>query len=447
MSTRYLIHFAHEHLTFRLAELSALASKNLCRYKWLTEPGYLEKWPYLCLELDDDCGEESLIDTTRQSFLVKGLYELWGSSTNSIDELADSIKKSPNYPMWHKQYSPSTESFRVDVECFNAKRSQDMKVEWIQKMEFLDDFDCRPNLKNPKHKYCIFQINDKNDETQTAIPKVFYFGRLINDGSRASLTKFNLRERMFIANTTMDPLLSFIAANTAKIENSDFVFDPFVGSGSLLIAAAHSGAYVFGADIDWALLHGKSRPSRKGQKVRETDESVRANFKQYGLENRYVDVMVSDITLSPLLPSSQFDAIISDPPYGIREGSERIGSKKTPKPLKEGQVKYPSKVNYELKDLYRDLLQLAARHLTIRGRLVYFLPIPRNSGLPYESFIPNHPSLELVTYCAQDLTFKTSRLMVIMEKHKQPGETEKTEVSDVLDGTKLRDLYFSKTNQ
>lgn len=65
----------------------------------------------------------------------------------------------------------------------------------------------------------------------------------------------------------MDPQLSFIMANQALIRKGDLVMDPFVGTGSLLVAAAQFGAYVVGVDIDFLMLHGKTRPSRIQDRV------------------------------------------------------------------------------------------------------------------------------------------------------------------------------------
>lgn len=55
----------------------------------------------------------------------------------------------------------------------------------------------------------------------------------------------------------MDAQLSLLMANQAKVINGDFVCDPFVGTGSILVACAHFGAHVIGADINPQLLHGK----------------------------------------------------------------------------------------------------------------------------------------------------------------------------------------------
>lgn len=65
----------------------------------------------------------------------------------------------------------------------------------------------------------------------------------------------------------MDAQLSLLMANQAQVKSGDLVLDPFVGTGSLLVAAAQFGGYVFGSDIDYLMLHGRTRPSRITQKV------------------------------------------------------------------------------------------------------------------------------------------------------------------------------------
>ena len=44
------------------------------------------------------------------------------------------------------------------------------------------------------------------------------------------------------------------------------MFDPFAGSGSVLVACAHYGGYVMGADIDGTLVHGRGCSSRADAK-------------------------------------------------------------------------------------------------------------------------------------------------------------------------------------
>lgn len=65
----------------------------------------------------------------------------------------------------------------------------------------------------------------------------------------------------------MDPQLSLIMANQAQVKNGDIILDPFVGTGSLLVAAAQFGGFILGTDIDFMMLHARTRPTRISQKV------------------------------------------------------------------------------------------------------------------------------------------------------------------------------------
>jgi tRNA (guanine10-N2)-methyltransferase len=82
--------------------------------------------------------------------------------------------------------------------------------------------------------------------------------------------------------------------------------------GSLLIAAAHYGGYVFGTDIDYLILHGKSKPTRAKEQKRKPDEKIRSNLEHYNLINRFLDVCVCDASRPVWKPNCRFDAIITD---------------------------------------------------------------------------------------------------------------------------------------
>ena len=82
------------------------------------------------------------------------------------------------------------------------------------------------------------------------------------------------------------------------------------------------GGLVLGADIDYLTLHARSRPSRVGQKVaalffvvlilcridqvankpflqvRAVDESMAANFQQYGLASRSFDIGFEELIMA-----------------------------------------------------------------------------------------------------------------------------------------------------
>lgn len=438
-NARYLLHFVHEHISFRWTEFLSLTSKWGCKFKLISKAEHIKTRPFIIIELEDEGNLNSLLKSARESVLLKNLYELWACSDHSPENLAENVARSPHY--LSNSYSGPEHCFRVNCESFGTKLRQSTKVEWIKKMIFLENYQCKPDLSNPKQIYCIFEMNERLLPTEHMM-KEYYFGRLLTTSDRATIHNFSLKKRIFIGNTSMDPLLSLIAVNSAKVKPNDIVYDPFVGSGSLLVAAAYKGAYVIGSDIDWQLLHGKSRPTRKGDTVRQAGESVRANLVQYNLQDRYIDVMVSDITRYPLKESLEINSIISDPPYGVRECSEKIGVRKE-RPVKEYKIKYPSKTSYTMKELFGDLLNISTRHLSIGGRLVYYLPVTRTGCVEYQEFIPRHPCLELISYGEQELTAKVSRLMVVMEKKRHPIPGDVVDIPQIISDMNFRDTYFS----
>jgi tRNA G10 N-methylase Trm11 len=44
--------------------------------------------------------------------------------------------------------------------------------------------------------------------------------------------------------------------NVANVQPGDTVLDPFCGTGSILVASTHLGAYSFGGEIEPTLIHG-----------------------------------------------------------------------------------------------------------------------------------------------------------------------------------------------
>lgn len=66
-------------------------------------------------------------------------------------------------------------------------------------------------------------------------------------------------------------------------------------------------------------------------------------------------------------------------PYGIREATERIGTTKLNPVIEEHQASshIPSKIGYDLPQMYKDLLTFAAKHLKLNGRLVCWFPLFR----------------------------------------------------------------------
>ncbi|XP_047369767.1 tRNA (guanine(10)-N2)-methyltransferase homolog isoform X2 [Vespa velutina] len=381
---KYLFWFAHEHINFRLPEMESIFYMFDIKLPSISN----RDQPYWIVDISS---EKIVHKIASRAVSLRFCLELWANGKNN-EELHNNLK---TYPIEQiKLYADKEKSFKIIVETFCKHFSQGEK---IQKIE-------------------------------------------IADGQRDLIQKFSLKRRKFIGNTSMDPQLSLIMANQAQIKTGDIVLDPFVGTGSLLVAASHFGGYTLGTDIDFLMLHGRTRPTRIKQKIREKDENVAANMEQYGRSSYYIDVIISDFSY-PLWKSDMFiDAIITDPPYGIRESTERIGTMKANPVIEEHQVSthIPSKVEYGLPQIYKDLLNFAAKHLKITGRLVCWYPIFRDQ---YSSDqLPIHPCLQLIANSEQVLSNYTSRILLTYEKVKEPQETD--DINSIC-LTDFREKYFA----
>lgn len=68
--------------------------------------------------------------------------------------------------------------------------------------------------------------------------------------------KFELNNRIYLGPTSIDNQLGFLMGNLAGIKEGDNVLDPFVGTGSLLLAPSYFGANCFGSDLDCRVIQG-----------------------------------------------------------------------------------------------------------------------------------------------------------------------------------------------
>ncbi|XP_054720605.1 tRNA (guanine(10)-N2)-methyltransferase homolog [Uloborus diversus] len=403
----------------------------------LCMPIYLEhhviRKPYLLVNF---ASSADVMKVMSRTVLIRSAYELWAKS-NSISCLYEKMKALPK--SFTEPYSRSNVSFRILVESFGKKLNKDYKVQRIDELAFLA-FEGPIKLKDPDHSFLLMEYYGTNRNFAPEDPYHLFFGRWIADGQRTVSQKINLKTRKFIGNTSMDPLLSLVMANMACVKPGSIVLDPFVGSGGLLVAAAHFGGCCFGTDIDYLMLHGRAKPSRLNQKRRAPDESILSNMKQYGLESQYLDVIVSDFALPLWRVTSLFDAIITDPPYGIREPTERIGTEKDYKiPDHLANSHIPSKVSYSLQDIIEDLLDFSSVYLRLNGRLVYWMP-SFNEDFD-KTKLPYHPCLELKGFCKQALTGHSSRYLITMQKIKENmNESEKAHVPDA--ALSFRKKYF-----
>ena len=77
-------------------------------------------------------------------------------------------------------------------------------------------------------------------------------------------------------------------ANMAQCRPGKLAFDPYVGTGSILVACSHAGAMTYGGDIDVrVIIWGKEKEccdvKSHGEFVQNGKVDVWTNFDSYGL--------------------------------------------------------------------------------------------------------------------------------------------------------------------
>ncbi|KAL3620906.1 hypothetical protein CASFOL_035818 [Castilleja foliolosa] len=410
----YLCVFFHRLLEYRKAEVESLAGlfdgvSGASALEWRLPEDHHPDSPFHLVNLHS---EELARNIASRSILVKGIYELWGEG-RSFEELEESIK---NYPDDRKlPYLTPESTFKITVENFGKGISFHEQSDRIKKLAYIP-FKGKVDLRNPNHNFCLIDndVYEENNGLPPVIQRRIFFGREVGASDRKILQTYQLKSRKYLGPTAMDAEMAFLMANQAQVKPGKLVYDPFVGTGSILIAAAHFGAMTMGADIDIRVVRDGRGP----------DCNVWSNFKQYGLPMP-ISLLRADNNLPPWRSDLKelFDAIICDPPYGVRAGGRKSGGRKllkgvigpytVPDDKRTGHI--PSTAPYSLVECVHDLLDLAAKMLVMGGRLVYFYPVLREEDSPEPTF-PEHPCFELIATCEQILSYRYSRVLLTMVK-------------------------------
>ncbi|KAF7361937.1 RNA methylase [Mycena venus] len=370
----FLFVFAQSHSEFRLPELESVA--ELHGFAISVPPDCDTSRPFMVLNLES---EEHVRVLASRCILIKHVYEFYAQGGN-YDELHVANKASSH--MW-SSYVHDT-PFKFAVTAYNHKISESRQrniVESFSYMGFLGKID----MKNPQIILGCFEEYDSATglrEDRDGKFRQVYFGRLVVDGSARALIKmFDVKKRLYYGNTSMESEVSLLMANQALASPSRLIYDPFCGTGSMAYRSptAYFGAQVFGSDIDGRQMRGKGGKDKPPGVLRAA--------KQYGVADRIVDLCTFDVTRNPWRCGSLFDAIITDPPYGVRAGAKRLGRKKELSDKKKAaniehqisarntqQPYVPPTKPYELSLLAADLVVLARYLLKPNGRLVFFLP-------------------------------------------------------------------------
>ncbi|KAG6682501.1 hypothetical protein I3842_13G145200 [Carya illinoinensis] len=418
----YLCVFYHRLLDYRKAEVESLAelfrvfgdddgdNKESSSLEWRLPQHHHPDSPFHFVNLPSEDAARSIAN---RSILVKGIYELWGEGS-SYEGLEESIRC---YPDERKlPYLDSGSTFKITVDCFGKVISFQEQNDRIKGLSYIP-FKGRANLRNPDHNFWLMETDDygTNNGLPPVVQRRIFFGREVGGADRKLLPTYQLKSRTYLGPTAMDAEIAFLMANQALATPGKLVYDPFVGTGSILIAAAHFGAMTMGADIDIRVVRDGRGP----------DCNVWSNFKQYGLPMP-VALLRADNNLPPWRPGLKeiFDAIICDPPYGVRAGGRKSGGRKLLKgtvdpytvPDDKRTDHIPSTAAYSLVECVHDLLDLAARMIVMGGRLVFFYPVLREDDHVEDHHYPEHPCFKLIAASEQILSSRYSRVLLTMVK-------------------------------
>lgn len=206
-----------------------------------------------------------------------------------------------------------------------------------ENMKYIKDYSI--NLTKPDYIYQKFISN--NDRYNT----IYY-----KDSKRKQNLRFDIKDRPFIGITCMDWEISIFMANICGVNHTTLLLEPFIGSAGIALACILFDAQVIGLEYDIKMLYGQKE--RKGNvKTSIKGSKIQDNFIHIGKESNVISIINADSFKINLC--NDFDAIITDPPYG-----DRISLGK----------RDPIEFMYCLK-------RLVDRNLKKNGRLCFFFPI------------------------------------------------------------------------
>lgn len=419
---RCLIHFFDDWWNdFRVAEVKSLFLYfGLCPF---TDESILQfHESYLVVDIPSS---EVAAFICSRSVLIRQILELWAYG-ETFSEMIENLKSFRNYNEVNFKHLDCSWSTKIETYCRTYSIQQ--KNDCRRNFDFLG-FVGPVKVNNPDIELCALLSYGLNPTAPIIdcpdIPS--YFGRVLGyGGMREELKKYDLKSRMYLGPTSLDHELAFLMANLGLVRPGMMVLDPFVGTGSILVALAHFGAKCTGTDIDSRVLHGEMYAGKGDRTIKR---GISENFRIYGLEppelirmdNHLFDRHVQSKSKSNGRPLQQefnemFDAIVTDPPYGIRAGAKKSGKKDgVPYAISDDRRDdhIPTTQSYPVDEVMLDLLHTAARTLVSGGRLVYLIPTTYDFTV---NDLPVHPCLEFVQICEQPLSTRHGRRCVVMEK-------------------------------
>ncbi len=314
------------------------------------------------LDIHDDNGGETysnkdLIEAVERCSLIRSMYEVIAEGDN-FEYLGRNTLQSGNLNDMMVGGENAKASWRVSLRQFGKYARSDKQKQYGKKMrsavssereainqmkDLFSELSGPVDLKNPDKMLYLFE---------GLMGRGKILAREVTRGAKTSMIA--PKTRICVTNTPLCPLAAFTMNNIAKVKKGSRIFDPFAGSCTILLAASM---------IEPTCLSVGCEIAHNGQVNRD---NILEDFSSRNLTTPCAiirgDSMLKDIRRKALaaVGNLPFDAIITDPPYGIRE--------------KTGYCLDPPLVNL-VKCIAEDKAQNdGSRLLRVGGRLVAFVP-------------------------------------------------------------------------
>jgi tRNA (guanine10-N2)-methyltransferase len=320
----------------------------------------------MVLEMESDAVIRKVCE---RAVLVKGVYELWSLASTFAENIKATRRISPEFLSEHLS---SQSSWCIQVVTFGKTYSMDDKQVLRAAYGFLD-FQGAICLKQPDREFCVivdYSASIHQEVSASPLVPTFFGRKVAGHSMKAQVQKYSLKRRPYLGPTSLDTSLAFILSNLACVTAGMLTLEPFVGTGSIAVALSHMQAFVMGIDIDPRVLRGDMYAGHDKPSDSTEKRDVRANFTFYDLQTPELVRMDAHLLDRHLvLPDGGlFQAIVTDPPYGIRAGAKKSGRKGVCRYAVHDEQRadhIPSTQHYPVEEVMLDLLDTSAKTLVM----------------------------------------------------------------------------------
>ena len=303
LTMQYLVLFVNTfgRLSFRDKELEALLEMRGIRnppMRWSRVGVEGDETAFMEIDLPT---EEDAVFLGSRSVGIKGIFEPWGAGA-SVEECLEACRA---FPAQRKDpFLAEGSTFKINVVSVGGTISSAERGKLIETCFDYIDFKGKVQMdqtrkgvragKGPRADNQFWWLEDVGNPPHVSsstglVPHRRWFAREVALSQRPLLERYDLKKREYLCTTSMTAELSFLVANFAHCRPGTLVLDPFCGSASLLISAAHFGSYTMGGDIDIRVIRGKQKDKkmaahcRFARTLKEVEIGPLSNFRQYGL--------------------------------------------------------------------------------------------------------------------------------------------------------------------